>query len=47
MKEKYKSYLDNDHSFDRTMLIGIFALVVVIAGCFGWFYEFIFYIIEN
>ena len=43
MKEKYKSYLDNDHSFDRTMLIGIFALVVVIAGCFGWLYEFIFY----
>lgn len=43
MKEKYKNYLDNDHSFDRTMLIGIFALVIVIAGCFGWLYEFIFY----
>ncbi len=42
-KDMYKNYLNNNHSFDRLMLIGIFALVVVIAGNFGFIYEFIFY----
>lgn len=43
MREKYKDYLEKDHSFDFATLLGIFALIVVIAGMFGWFYEFIFY----
>ena len=43
MKEKYKDYLNNDHSFDKKTMLGIFCLVIVITGMFGWLYEFIFY----
>ncbi len=43
MKEKYKEYLEKDHSFDKLTMVGIFALIIVIAGIFGWLYEFIFY----
>ena len=43
MKKKYKEYLDNIMDYDRITLLGIFALVIVISGCFGWLYEFIFY----
>lgn len=43
MKEKYRNYLDRDHSFDKLTMIGIFCLLIVITGMFGWLYEFIFY----
>lgn len=43
MKEKYKDYLKNDHSFDKMTMLGIFCLVIVISGIFGFIYEFIFY----
>lgn len=43
MKEKYKNYLNIDHHFDKTTMLGIFCLVIVIAGIFGFLYEFIFY----
>lgn len=43
MKKKYRDYLNKDHSFDKITMLGICCLVIVIAGCFGWFYEFIFY----
>lgn len=43
MKEKYKNYLEKDHSFDKTMMLGIFCLIIVITGMFGFLYEFIFY----
>lgn len=47
MKKKYKSklkdYLNKDHNFDKETIIGIFCLVIVITGIFGWLYEFIFY----
>lgn len=36
-------YLEKDHSFDKLTLLGIFCLIIVITGCFGWLYEFIFY----
>ena len=32
MKEKYKNYLNKDHSFDRITMVGIFCLIIVIAG---------------
>lgn len=41
--EKYKRYINNDHSFDRNVMIGIICLIIVIAGIFGFLYEFIFY----
>jgi len=43
MKEKYKNYINKDHSFDKQTMLGIFCLIIVIAGTFGWIYEFIFY----
>lgn len=38
-----KDYLNKDMKFDKLTMAGIFALVIVIAGTFGWLYEFIFY----
>ncbi len=43
MKEKYKNYINKDHSFDKQTMLGIFCLIIVITGTFGWIYEFIFY----
>lgn len=43
MKEKYKNYINKDHSFDKFTMSGIFCLIIVIAGIFGWLYEFVFY----
>lgn len=43
MKEKYRKYLEKDHSFDKTTMLGIFCLIIVITGMFGFLYEFIFY----
>ena len=43
MKEKYKNYINKDYSFDKATMLGIFCLIIVIAGSFGWLYEFIFY----
>ena len=43
MKEQYQKYLNKKHTFNRTTMIGIFCLLIVITGLFGWFYEFIFY----
>ena len=45
MKEFYNDYLDKNHKFDRWTMVGILALLIVITGCFGWLYEFIFYLI--
>lgn len=42
-KKEYKNYLNKDHNFDKETIIGIFCLVIVITGIFGWLYEFIFY----
>ena len=43
MKEKYKKYLNYDYSFDKLTTLGIFSLIIVMAGTFGFIYEFIFY----
>lgn len=43
MKEKYQKYLNTDLHFDKARWLGIFALIIVISGMFGWLYEFIFY----
>lgn len=41
--EKLKNYIDENHSFDKKTMLGIFCLIIVIAGIFGFVYEFIFY----
>ena len=43
MKEKFKNYIRQDAVFDKSTWIGIFCLIIVIAGIFGFLYEFIFY----
>ena len=43
MREKYKNYIECDHSFDKLTMFGIICLIIVISGVFGFIYEFIFY----
>ena len=43
MKKKYQNYINIDHSFDNLTMLGIFCLIIVIAGTFGFLYEYIFY----
>lgn len=43
MKEIYRNYIEKDHSFDKRTMMGIFCLIIVVAGIFGFIYEFIFY----
>lgn len=43
MKEKYQEYLNKNHNFDKPTMLAIFALIIVIAGMFGFLYEYIFY----
>ena len=43
MKKKFNNYINNDHSFDKATMIGIICLIIVVAGIFGFLYEFIFY----
>ena len=43
MRSKYKDYLNKDHNFDKKTMLGIFCLIIVISGMFGWLYEVVFY----
>ena len=43
MKKMYDDYINFDHKFDKLTMLGIFCLLIVIAGCFGFIYEYIFY----
>ena len=43
MKESYKDYIDEEHSFDKFTMLGIFGLIIVMSGVFGFVYESIFY----
>lgn len=47
MREKFKDYLNKDHTFDRSTMVGIICLIVVIAGVFGFLYEFVFYFFNS
>ena len=40
---EYKDYLNKDHNFDKKTMLGIFCLIIVISGMFGWLYEVVFY----
>lgn len=43
MKKILNDFLDNKIKFEKYQLIGIFFLLVVLSGVFGYVYEFIFY----
>ena len=43
MKKEYQKYLNYNKQFDKITLLEIISLLIVIAGNFGFLYEFIFY----
>ena len=43
MKNFLKKYIEKDTKFTKKELIVLFCLIFVIAGVFGWIYEFFFY----
>ena len=43
MIKNYKNYINQNHSFDKSTMLGIFSLIIVISGIFGFLYEVIFY----
>ena len=47
MKEKFRKYLNEDFQFDKPTWLGIFCLIIVIAGMFGWLYEVVFYFFNS
>lgn len=47
MREVFKKYLNDEIKYSKKQLIGIISLVIVIAGIFGWVYEFIFYYFDQ
>lgn len=47
MKKQFKKYLNEDYSFDKSTMMGIICLIIVISGIFGFLYEFIFYYFDS
>ena len=43
MKKMYQKYLEEKPQFDKITMVAILCLIVVIAGVFGFLYEYIFY----
>lgn len=43
----YKDYINNKHNFDKLTMIGIFALIIVVSGIFGFIYEYLFYYLNS
>lgn len=47
MKEVYNKYINDEYKFDKITMLGIVSLIIVIAGVFGFIYEFIFYYLNS
>ena len=47
MKKFFKNYINNNIKLEMYQKIGILFLVFVIAGIFGWIYEYIFFRIST
>lgn len=43
MKKNFKNYLNKEPKFDKSTMLGIYCLIIVLSGIFGWIYEVIFY----
>lgn len=43
MKKNFKNYLNKEPKFDKSTMLGIYCLIIVLSGIFGWTYEVIFY----
>ena len=44
---KLKNYINKDYKFDKSTMLGIFCLIIVITGVCGWLYEVIFYFFNS
>lgn len=44
---KLKDYINKDYKFDKSTMLGIFCLIIVITGVCGWLYEVIFYFFNS
>lgn len=47
MKSIINSFINEEHKLNRKQLIAILCTIIVIAGTFGWLYEFFFYYLES
>ena len=47
MKKVFNDYMNDKLKLEKYQTIGIFGLIVVLAGIFGWIYEFIFYYFDS
>ena len=47
MKKKMHTYINNDIKFDKMTFFAIICLIIVIAGIFGFLYEFFFYYLNS
>lgn len=47
MKKELQKYINEDHSFDKQTMIGIFCLLIAISGFVGFVYEYIFYYFDG
>lgn len=47
MKKVFNDYMSDKLKLEKYQIIGIFGLIVVLAGIFGWIYEFIFYYFDS
>lgn len=46
-KKIFNSYLNNSLKLEKWQKIGVFGLVIVLAGVFGWLYEFVLYYFDG
>lgn len=47
MKKELQKYINEDHSFDKQTMLGIFCLLTAISGFVGFVYEYIFYYFDG
>ncbi|MBQ9180928.1 hypothetical protein IJ135_02435 [Candidatus Saccharibacteria bacterium] len=47
LRETFEAYLHTNLTLAKYQKVGILFLIVVISGCFGWLYEFVFNIINK
>lgn len=47
MKEKFRNYLNKNYRFSKKTMVGIYSLIIVFSGMFGFLYEFIFYFFNS
>ena len=47
MKKFFNDYMDDRIKLDKYQLLGVFSIILLLSGLFGWIYEFIFYFFNS